>query len=643
MIRNPSIVENAWLIPALPLFGAVFLTTVGRRMKHAAGGLATTLMAGSFGLSLWTFFSLISQPEEQRRFVEPLYQFIRAGRFEVNVDIRIDPLSVIMLLVVTGVGTLIHLYSIGYMHGDDREHRFFAYLNLFAFSMLVLVMANNFLVMYVGWELVGLSSYLLIGFWYDRPLAAVASKKAFITNRVGDVGLALGIMLIFAHFGTLEFDKVFASAGGLANGSAVAIALLLFAGAAAKSAQIPLHVWLPDAMEGPTPVSALIHAATMVTAGVYLVARAHPIFEAAPVASDVVAWIGLATALLSALIAFTQDDIKRVLAYSTVSQLGFMFMALGVGAYGAAIFHLFTHAFFKALMFLGAGSVMHGLHDETDMTKMGALRKAMPWTAGTFIVGWLAIIGIPGFSGFFSKDQILAGVYGSGNTLMWILGLAATFCTGFYMSRLVFLTFFGRTRVSAGVTPHESPPVMIWPLALLAIAAAGAGFFGTTPHEGKVQTFLAPSIPHEESHQGRGLVPQTPERDGGISEMTLGGIATAAGVAGAGTAGFMYLGAFPWQRRRENPSVFWQASRNKFFVDEIYQFLFTGVGKAVAATAAFIVDLKIIDGAVSWIAKLTGLLSLAGRKLQTGFVRTYAVGVLGGAVLLGVFLIARAR
>ncbi|MHB8513339.1 MAG: NADH-quinone oxidoreductase subunit L [Actinomycetota bacterium] len=627
---TPGIVRAAWLIPGLPLFGAILLLFLGKRMRMAAGGVATTLMAGSFGLSLWSFFNLIGRPVTQRSFTRTLYPLIHAGSFNVNVDYRIDQLSVLMMCIVTGVGMLIHLYSIGYMESDERYSRFFAYMNLFAFSMLVLVMANNFLLLYTGWELVGLCSYLLIGFWFEKPTASTAAKKAFITNRVGDFGFALGIMLIFLHFGSLDFNKVFSGVGGLSTGLATAMALLMFVGAAGKSAQIPLYVWLPDAMEGPTPVSALIHAATMVTAGVYLVARAHPIFDHAPAAQSVVAWIGVATALLAAIIAFTQDDIKRVLAYSTISQLGFMFLALGVGAYTAAIFHLFTHAFFKALMFLGAGSVMHGNNEETDMTKMGALRKAMPWTAFTFIVGWLAIIGFPGFSGFFSKDQILSGVYSSGHTAMWVLALIATFGTGFYMSRLVFLTFFGRSRAPEGHHPHESSPVMVWPLVLLAIAAAGAGWLGISATTGRFHGYLAIA--------NHGL-----ERASSLSEVALSSIATVSALVGVLVAGFMYLGAFPWQKRRENPSLVWKASRNKFFVDEVYQFLFTGVGKAVAATAAFVVDRKIIDGAVNGIAQGVSQLSNVGRKLQTGLVRTYALGILGGAVLIGIFLIARAH
>jgi NADH-quinone oxidoreductase subunit L len=655
---GPGSIQSAWLIPALPLAGAVLLLLFGRRIARAAGAIATLMLTASFGYAIATLLQVIDRPQAARSFTRTLYSWISSGSFKVAADYRIDPLSIVMILVVTGVGSAIHLYSIGYMRGDPREHRYFAYLNLFAFSMLVLVMANNFLVMYVGWELVGLCSYLLIGFWFERPSASVAAKKAFITNRVGDVGFALGIILIFVTFGTLDFDRVFAAAGSiLGGGTATAIALLLFAGAVGKSAQIPLYVWLPDAMEGPTPVSALIHAATMVTAGVYMVARTHVLFDASSVAPTVVASIGVATALLAAVIAFNQDDIKRVLAYSTISQLGFMFLGLGTGAYAAGIFHLFTHALFKALMFLGAGSVMHALRNETDMTKMGALGGRLPWTAGTFVLGWLAIIGFPGTSGFFSKDQILAGAYGSGETALWALGIVATVGTGFYMSRLVFLTFFGRSRVEESQYPHESPPVMVFPLVILAAGAALGGLVGLGARDGTLQRFLAPSLPsHFQSPRtlaGGGAplggdVDQirvmliVPERRGGLSEAALSSIATAAGLGGAAVAGFMYLGAFDWRRRRERAGFWWRAARNKFGVDEAYQFLFTSAGRLAASALAYVVDVKWIDGAVNGLATLTGRLSAVSRRLQTGLVRTYALGVLGGAVVLLALLVARA-
>ncbi|MBI4727987.1 MAG: NADH-quinone oxidoreductase subunit L [Acidobacteria bacterium] len=656
---SPGAVENAWLIPAFPLAGAVLLLFFGRRIGRAAGPIATLLMASAFGMGLVTFFQVIGRPAAERGFVETLYRWIPAGGFTVTADYRIDPLSLVMVLVVTGVGTAIHLYSVGYMKGDPREPRYFAFLNLFAFSMLTLVLANNFLVLYLGWELVGLCSYLLIGFWFERPAAATAAKKAFIVNRVGDVSFAIGILLIFANFGTLDFGRVFGSAATvLSAGTATAIALLLFGGAAGKSAQFPLYVWLPDAMEGPTPVSALIHAATMVTAGVYVVARTGAIFALSATALDVVAWIGVLTALLAALIAFVQDDIKRVLAYSTISQLGLMFVGVGVGLPAAGIFHLVTHAFFKALLFLGAGSVMHALAGRADMTKMGGLFRKIPWTAVTMIVGWLAIIGFPGTAGFFSKDQILEGAYRSGNNPVWILGLLVTVCTGFYMSRLVFLTFFGKSRLDPGVHPHESPPEMVFPLVALALAAALGGLFGLSAESGRIQRFLAPVVVQESGSlealpesapllsvgEGRaGWGASAPHRTV-LSPLALTGMATGAGLLGVLAAGLMYLGRFDWLRRRERPSLAWRAARNKFGVDDLYGFLFAGVGRLAASALAYAVDLRFVDGIVNGVGTVTARLAAAGRRVQTGFVRSYAAVLLaGGVVVLGALLLIEER
>jgi NADH-quinone oxidoreductase subunit L len=650
----PSAVDVAWLIPLFPLAGAGFLLLVGKRAGRAAGPLATLMMVASFVTGLVAFVQVTHRPSGERAFIRPVYDWIVSGSFDVSLDLRIDPLSLVMVLVVTGVGALIHLYSIGYMHADPRYPRYFAYLNLFAFSMLVLVLANNFLVLYAGWELVGLCSYLLIGFWFERPTAASAAKKAFITNRVGDLGFAIGIVLIFVTVGSLDYDTVFAQAGSLANGTATAISLLLLAGAAGKSAQIPLHVWLPDAMEGPTPVSALIHAATMVTAGVYMVARSHAIFDASATAGDWVAWIGLATALMAAYIAFVQDDIKRVLAYSTISQLGFMFVGVGVGAYTAGVFHLVTHAFFKALLFLGAGAVMHSLAGETDMTKMGGLAKKIPWTATVMIAGWLAIIGFPFTSGFFSKDQILEGAYVTGHTVMWVLLLVATAGTGFYMSRMIFLTFFGRSRLEAHQHPHESPPVMGFPLGILAALALVGGLFGLSAHGGKIQRFLAPDAVHADAALAQegvsrqlppdaiGPLPPAPEEnEGGLSPLTLSTIATAAGLAGAGVAGSMYLTGFDWKRRRERASIFWRVARNRLYIDSAYEFIFTGVGKLGATALAYVVDAKWIDGVVNNVGRGMALLSAGVRRLQTGLVRTYALAVLAGTVLLIGLLVGR--
>jgi NADH-quinone oxidoreductase subunit L len=605
------------------------------------------MLTASFVVGLITFFTVTRLPADHRSFVQMLYRWITAGRFQIVTDYRIDPLSLTMILVVTGVGSLIHLYSNGYMKDDPGIHRYFAYLNLFAFSMLTLVMANNFLVLYVGWELVGLCSYLLIGFWFDRRTAASAAKKAFITNRFGDVSFAVGLFLIFATFGSLDFTHVFGAAhAGLAKGTATAIALLLFGGAMGKSAQIPLHVWLPDAMEGPTPVSALIHAATMVTAGVYMIARMHVFFDLSTAAQLVVASIGAATALYAAFCAMAQDDIKRVLAYSTISQLGFMFAAVGSRAYTAGLFHLVTHAFFKALLFLGAGAVIHGLAGEQDMTKMGGLWRKLPWTMVTMVAAWLAISAVPGTSGFFSKDEILTGTYDAGHTAIWIVLLLATFGTGFYMSRLIFATFFGRSRVAAHVHAHEAPVSMLFPLVVLAAAALLGGLLGSGGAErGRLQRFLEPAVAQAtEPGQSQSAAPNPVPRNGGLSEVALGAIAFGASAAGMAAAGVIYLGGGDWLERRERGAlpVVRGVARSGFGFDAAYQFVFTSAGRlGAAALAAF--DRTVIDGAVSWTGRRVETLSAAGRKLQTGYVRSYAVGLLFGAVFLGAYLLVRAH
>ena len=404
--------EAVWLIPALPLTGFLILLVAGRRLGDPrAGWLATAMMGAAFLTSVVVFFGLVGESGEERVFTQTLFPWIESGTFHVDIGFLVDPLSITMALFVTGVGSLIHLYAIGYMHGDEKYPKFFVYLNLFAFSMLMLVLADNFLLTFLGWEGVGACSYFLISFWFDRDTAASAGKKAFVTNRIGDFGFMIAMFLIFATFGTLDYVPVLGAVEGAAEGTVAAIGLLLFLGAAGKSAQLPLYVWLPDAMEGPTPVSALIHAATMVTAGVFLMVRVNPVLGAAPEVATIIAWVGVLTALFAATIACAQNDIKKVLAYSTISQLGYMFLAVGSGAYAAAIFHMVTHAFFKALLFLGAGSVIHGMHDEQDMKRMGGLQKWMPVTSITFIVGWLAIAGVPPFSGFWSKDDILLNAF----------------------------------------------------------------------------------------------------------------------------------------------------------------------------------------------------------------------------------------
>src|SRR5215471_16368903 len=496
-----------WLIPLFPLVGALANALFGRRIGHAAHWIAVPALLLSF-LTSCLVFSRVLHGET---YVGQLFPWISAGSFQTGVLVQVDQLTGVMLLVVTGVGFLIHVYSIGYMHEDPDVARFFTYLNLFVFSMLTLVMAGDFLLLYVGWEAVGLCSYLLIGFWYQRQTAIAAGKKAFIVNRVGDFGFGLGIMLIWVTFGTLQYGPVFAKAdASISVGTYTAIALLLFMGATGKSAQLPLFTWLPDAMEGPTPVSALIHAATMVTAGVYMVARCHKLFEMAPQGLEVVAWVGGITAVFAATIGLVQTDIKRVLAYSTISQLGYMFAGVGVGAYAAGIFHLVTHAFFKALLFLGAGSVIHGLQGEQDLRKMGGLAPRMLVTTVTFLVGALALSGVPPLSGFFSKDEILASAFHEGHRALWALLLIGAFMTAFYTFRLVFLAFFGAPRMSKDVAHHvhESPAVMTVPLVVLAVLAAVAGLaVGIPTDHGTVFTrFLEPVFPvHTIEHGGTGF------------------------------------------------------------------------------------------------------------------------------------------
>ncbi|HEX5630211.1 MAG TPA: NADH-quinone oxidoreductase subunit L, partial [Acidimicrobiia bacterium] len=474
----------------LPLSGAVLLLLFGKRIgEPVAGWLATLTVAGGFVAAVVAAVDFFTGGGET--VVVKWFDWFPA--FGVAAELRWDPLAALMTLVVTGVGSLIHLYSIGYMHGDPRYGRFFAYLNLFIASMLILVLANNFAVLFVGWELVGLCSYLLISFWFEKETAAAAGKKAFVVNRVGDVGFIVALMLVFSHFGTFDFETVFAAAPELAAGTATAIGLLLLIGAAGKSAQLPLYVWLPDAMEGPTPVSALIHAATMVTAGVYLVARSAAIYGASETAGLVVAIVGAATALFAATIALAQNDIKRVLAYSTISQLGFMFMAVGAAAHVAGVFHLMTHAFFKALLFLGAGSVIHGMHGEQDMGRMGGLARKMPVTFVTMAIGWLAISGIPPLAGFWSKDEILGSVYERGGiwVALFAVGLFTAALTAFYMTRMMWLTFFGAPRWSEGVHPHESPKVMTLPLVALAGLSVVGGLVNT-PFKTGLEHFLHP-------------------------------------------------------------------------------------------------------------------------------------------------------
>ncbi len=498
------------MIPLLPAVGAAILLLFGKRIgEPKAGWLATSTMALAFLASVIAFFALRSLPPEQRQHVSNGFTWIESGGFRADFRFLVDPLSSTMTLFVTGVGTLIHLYSIGYMHGDERYPRFFAYMNLFAASMLVLVLGSNFLLTFLGWEGVGLCSYLLISFWFERNSAAVAGKKAFVTNRVGDFGFMLAMFLIFSKIGSLDYAQigtVHLRTLGLSQSTLTAIALLLFLGAVGKSAQVPLHIWLPDAMEGPTPVSALIHAATMVTAGVFLVVRAHAFFDLSNHAGAVVAWVGAITALFAATVAIMQNDIKRVLAYSTISQLGYMFLAAGVGAYSAAIFHMVTHAFFKALLFLGAGSVIHSVHDEQDMRRMGGLRKYLPITFGTFVVGWLAIAGVFPLAGFWSKDEILARAWFDHSYGLWAVGLVGALLTAFYMTRQVYLVFYGderwREQAEPAVAepphePHEAPWTMRVPLLALAGLSVLGGLISlpfTKPNLEFLTTWLEPVV-----------------------------------------------------------------------------------------------------------------------------------------------------
>ena len=501
--------DYVWLIPLFPLIGFLINGLLGKRLsKNVVGTIGSLAVGLSFLLTVAIFLEFLHLPEGSRVVEKTMFTWISAGSFQAQAAFLIDPLSLVMLLVVSGVSTLIHIYSVGYMHDDPGFYRYFSYLNLFVFNMLLLVSANNFLLMFVGWEGVGLCSYLLIGFWYERRSASDAGKKAFVVNRIGDFGFLLGIFIIFWTFGTLNFREVFAAAAPhFAVGSVVitAATLCLFLGATGKSAQIPLYVWLPDAMEGPTPVSALIHAATMVTAGVYMLARCSALFVLAPISMTVVATVGLLTAFFAATMGMAQNDIKRVLAYSTVSQLGYMVLACGVGAFVSGIFHLMTHAFFKALLFLGSGSVIHGMHGQQDMRHMGGLRKHMPITYWTFVVATLAISGIFPFAGFFSKDEILFNTLVDGHVLYWGVATVAALITAFYMFRAVFMTFHGEERFDHHkVHPHEAPWTMAVPLIILAVLSAVGGFVGFPIIEGahKFKEFLAPSIAvlHPEAH-----------------------------------------------------------------------------------------------------------------------------------------------
>ncbi|GKS56598.1 NADH dehydrogenase subunit L [Nitrospira sp.] len=638
------------LIPLFPLAAVLCNGLLGSRYSHQ---LAGRLAAGSVFLSFLCVIFVFADTLRTRAAREVVaYQWIFGGDLTINLAYLIDPLTCIMLLVVTGVGFLIHVYSIGYMHGEDGFTRFFTYMNLFMVSMLLLVMGNNYLVLFIGWEGVGLCSYLLIGYYYEKVSAAKAATKAFVVNRIGDAGFLLAIFLVFVNFKTLDYTKVFGQASQLSPEMATAIALCLLVGAVGKSAQLPLYTWLPDAMEGPTPVSALIHAATMVTAGVYMVVRNHVIYDMAPAALETVGWIGGATALFAATIGLVQTDIKRVLAYSTVSQLGYMFLGCGIGAYTAAVFHLMTHAFFKALLFLSAGSVIHALHGEQDIRKMGALHNKIPWTHRVFLIGTLAIAGIFPFAGFWSKDEIMAHAFVHHHYALYGMAAFGALLTSFYMFRLTYLTFYGESRVDHHTLEHihESPPVMLVPLMVLAGLSLVGGVPGIPPENGWFHHFLAPVVGGGEGEHAAGA---------GATFMLM-GIATVIALTGWLIAHYLYTvkpgTADAWANRQ--PALY-TTLLNKWYVDELYDFLFVETTKKLGLVLDW-VDRTIIDGAVRMVGRGTEFTSLAStwfekyvvyaglniigyanhlaarswRRLQSGMVHHYAAVIVAGLFLL---------
>ena len=610
-------VDYLWLIIALPLAGAVFLHFFGRRIGQPRSGyLATAAITASFVVGLAAAIPFFAGGEEGHQVM--LWEWMPA--IGANFELHWDPLAALMTLVVTGVGSLIHLYAIGYMHADRRFSRFFVYLNLFAASMLTLVLAGNYAMLFVGWELVGLCSYLLISFWFDRPSAAAAGKKAFIVNRIGDLGFMIALLIMFAAFHTLSFSGVLDRAPEVLNETtATAIALLFLVGAAGKSAQIPLYVWLPDAMEGPTPVSALIHAATMVTAGVYVIARSAVVFEISPVAGPVVATVGALTALMAATIALAQTDIKRVLAYSTISQLGYMFLAVGAAGHVAAVFHLVTHAFFKALLFLAAGSVIHAMNSEQDMRKMGGLRKHMPVTFATMAIGTVTIAGFPPLAGFWSKDEILGVVFARGGwfSVLWVIGLVTALITAFYMTRQLVLVFLGEPRWDPNdLQPHESPRLMTIPLIMLAGLSVVGGLINTPLRLG-LEHFLEPSF--------EGVTLAHPP-EGLPMFILLAVLSVGAGLAGAGVAYLAYNRPAPkWRKFEESLDPAWTAWENAYEVDDAYGAAVVKPGRKLAELVAFHFDVDVVDGIVNGAASLVQRAASGIRRLQSGFVRSYGL------------------
>jgi NADH-quinone oxidoreductase subunit L len=664
------------LIPLLPFFGFLVNAFLGKRLpKSVSGGIACLAILGSFAASVLSVWNLTAGPGVPS-IEATYYRWIASGDLQIPLQFRLDHLSALMILVITGIGSLIHIYSTAYMHeeSDSEYARYFSYLNLFAAFMLVLVLGSTFPVMFVGWEGVGLCSYLLIGFYYKKKSAGDAGKKAFIVNRIGDFGFILGMLIIFAHVGSLDFQQVAAAVSSMAvdhsMGWITVGTLLLFLGATGKSAQIPLFTWLPDAMEGPTPVSALIHAATMVTAGVYMIGRNAVLFEHAPITLSVVAGIGIATALMAGTIGLVQNDIKRVLAYSTVSQLGYMFLAMGVGAYAAGIFHLFTHAFFKALLFLGSGAVIHALHGEQDIRYMGGLRKELPITYWTFLIGAIAIAGVPPLAGFFSKDEILFRAFANGHQILWVVGVLTALLTATYMFRLVFLTFHGERRSaghgqgghgttgdSHGGHLHDAPPAMALALIVLAIGSVGAGWIGV-PHllggDNRIEQFLDPAFeahamaPATEFQVGEGrpglrvdAAAAADEEHPEPSESTewlLMGISIGAAFAGIGLAIYFWIvNRAAADNIARSAGGLYRLLLNKYYIDELYDAVVVRPINRLSTTVLWKgADTALIDGSVNGVGKAVRGTSTVLRQLQSGSVRAYAASLfLGVVVILG--------
>jgi NADH-quinone oxidoreductase subunit L len=618
--------SSSWLILLFPLAGFIFLSWYGERIsKTLTGWIGCGVVGASFLTSLVALSDLLFLPAEERvGRVHVLYQWISTASFKLDFAILVDPLSVFMFLIVTGVGFVIHVYSISYMQDDPEYSRFFAYLNLFIFSMLVLVAAADFFFLIVGWALVGLASYLLIGFWREKTSAVRAARKAFVMNVIGDVGMVIAAFAIFESFGTLSFVEVFAAAPGTfrANDDQILlITLLLLVGAFAKSAQLPLHTWLPDAMEGPTPVSALIHAATMVTAGVYLIARCHVLYELAPFTMYLIAGVGVLTAVFAGTMGMVQYDIKRVIAYSTMSQLGYMFLAMGLGVYSLGMFHLMTHAFFKALLFLAAGSVIHALDGEQDIRKMGGLQKIMPLTHATFLIGALALSGFPLTSGYFSKEAIILSSYHEdmGNFVFWAIAVLTAGMTAFYIFRVYFYTFVGKTR-SPEAHPHESPPLMVVPLLILATLALGGGVLGPWVNE-----FLGPVFGREVHHH----------HDGGLETIAL-----FAGIGGIVTAALLYLtGKKRMELVKEAFAPLYDLLFNKYYIDEIYDLLIVKPTKAIGAFLEEKVEKEGIDFAVDQVGVQVKEVSRGIGVWQSGRVRSYALNMIAGMVIILLFVV----